>query len=124
MSRGGPQRRRVLTVLGVIAAAAAGGYVVTCAIFPAPILPKSITVPALRGVPADSALAWLARSGLRGKLADTVPDPLTPVGTVAWQSPVPAWSLVGEMWALGEAARGCASRPILTRSPLSLGRSA
>lgn len=88
MNPGRSQPRRVLTLLGVIAAAAAGGYVVTCAIFPAPILPKSIAVPALRGAPADSALAWLTRLGLRGKLADTVTDPLTPAGTVAWQSPV------------------------------------
>ncbi len=44
-------------------------------------------VPAFRGTPADSALAHLARLGLRGKLADTVSDPLTATGTVAWQSP-------------------------------------
>ena len=80
--------RRVLTLLAFIATAAAAGYLVTCAIFPAPILPKSILVPAFRGMPADSALAHLARLGLRGKLADTVSDPLTPGGTVAWQSPV------------------------------------
>lgn len=87
MSPSRSQSRRVLTLLAVIAAAAAGGYVVTCAIFPAPILPRSIAVPALRGSPADSALGWLGRLGLRGKLADTVADPLTPAGTVAWQSP-------------------------------------
>ncbi len=39
-------------------------------------------------MPTDSALAHLTRLGLRGKLADTVADPLTPAGTVAWQSPV------------------------------------
>ena len=124
MSRGGPQRRRVLTVLGVIAAAAAGGYVVTCAIFPAPILPKSITVPALRGVPADSALAWLARSGLRGKLADTVPDPLTPVGTVAWQSPVPASLLPqGALVRLGvSGGSALVSMPDVTDLDLGLAR--
>jgi eukaryotic-like serine/threonine-protein kinase len=82
------QSRRVLTLLGFIVAAAAAGYLVTCAIFPAPLLPKSVLVPAFRGMPADSALARLERLGLRGKLADTVSDPLTPNGTVAWQSPV------------------------------------
>lgn len=90
MSTGGTQRRRVVTLLIVIAAAAAGGYVVTCAIFPAPILTKSVSVPALRGTPADSVAGWLARLGLRTKLADTVSDPLAPAGTVAWQSPVSA----------------------------------
>jgi serine/threonine-protein kinase len=77
----------VVLLLAFIAAAAAAGYVVTCAIFPAPILPKSVMVPAFRGMPADSALAHLVRLGLRGKLADTVSDPLTVAGTVAWQSP-------------------------------------
>ena len=33
-------------------------------------------------------VARLSELGLRGKLADTVADPLTPAGTVAWQSPV------------------------------------
>ena len=89
MSSNPIQFRRFLTLLAVLAAAAAGGYVVTCAIFPAPILPKSIAVPSLRGTPADSAIAWLPRLGLRGKLTDTVTDPLAPSGTVAWQSPVP-----------------------------------
>ena len=82
------QSRRVLTLLAFLAMAAAAGYLVTCAIFPSPLLPKSVLVPAFRGMPADSALAHLNRLGLRGKLADTVSDPLTPIGTVAWQSPV------------------------------------
>jgi beta-lactam-binding protein with PASTA domain len=77
-----------MTVLAVLLTAAAAGYVVTCAIFPAPLLPRSIAVPAFRGAPVDSVLARLARLGLRGKVADTVIDPLTPAGTVAWQAPV------------------------------------
>lgn len=79
--------RRVLTLMAFIATAAAAGYLVTCAIFPAPLLPKSVLVPAFRGIPADSAMAHLVQLGLRGKLADTIADPLTPAGTVAWQSP-------------------------------------
>lgn len=77
-----------MTVLAVMLTAAAAGYVVTCAIFPAPLLPRSISVPSFRGAPVDSVLVRLTRLGLRGKLADTVIDPLTPAGTVAWQSPV------------------------------------
>jgi beta-lactam-binding protein with PASTA domain len=80
--------RRTLVVLGVIGGAATAGYVVTCAVFPAPILPGHVSVPALHGVAADAAIAQLLKLGLRGRLADTVTDPLTPAGTVAWQSPV------------------------------------
>ena len=80
--------RRVLTLLGFIATAAAAGYLVTCAIFPAPLLPKSVLVPAFRGMPVDAAVAQLIGLGLRAKMVDTVSDPMTPIGTVAWQSPV------------------------------------
>ncbi|HEY4319765.1 MAG TPA: PASTA domain-containing protein [Gemmatimonadales bacterium] len=79
--------RRVATVLCILAGAAAAGYVATCAIFPAPLLPTAIAVPSLRTLPTDSAMARLSRLGLRGRLADTTPDPMTPVNTVAWQSP-------------------------------------
>jgi beta-lactam-binding protein with PASTA domain len=80
--------RRTLIVLGVIACAAAAGYVVTCAIFPAPILARTVVAPPLHGASIEAAMARLTKLGLRGRLADTVPDPLTPAGTVAWQSPV------------------------------------
>jgi serine/threonine-protein kinase len=80
--------RRTIVVLGVIAAAAAAGYVVTCAIFPAPMIAREIAVPALHGAAAEAAVAELVKAGLRARLADTVPDPLTPAGTVSWQSPV------------------------------------
>lgn len=88
MNGGGRVARRTLVVLGVIAGAAAAGYVVTCAIFPAPIIARAIAVPPLYGASVEVAVARLAKLGLRGRLADTVPDPLTPAGTVAWQSPV------------------------------------
>lgn len=78
----------MLTLLGFIATAAAAGYLVTCAIFPAPLLPKSVLVPAFRGMPVDAAVAQLIGLGLRAKMVDTVSDPMTPIGTVAWQSPV------------------------------------
>jgi eukaryotic-like serine/threonine-protein kinase len=80
--------RKTLVVLAVIAGAAAAGYVVTCAIFPAPILARTIAVPPLHGASVEAAVARLAKLGLRGRLADTVADPLTPTGTIAWQSPV------------------------------------
>lgn len=80
--------RRTLIVLGVIAAAAAAGYVTTCAVFPAPIVSRQVEVPALRGQGADAALAQLTTLGLRGRVADTTADPLASAGTIAWQSPV------------------------------------
>ncbi|MES1259349.1 MAG: PASTA domain-containing protein [Gemmatimonadota bacterium] len=80
--------RKVLLFLGVIAAAAAAGYTVTCAIFPAPILARTVSVPAFRGMPIETAIEHLTRLGLRAKVADTVADPLAPTGSVAWQSPV------------------------------------
>lgn len=89
----GAQARRTLVWLGVIAAAAAAGYVVTLAIFPAPILPHQYTVPALRGASVQSAVTRLEALRLRARITDTVADPLTPTGTIAWQSPAPQTQL-------------------------------
>lgn len=80
--------QKTLVVLGVIAGAAAAGYVVTWAIFPAPIIARTVAVPLLHGASVEAAVAQLSKLGLRGRPADTVADPLTPAGTVAWQSPV------------------------------------
>ena len=88
MSSGTRVARRTLIVLALIAGAAAAGYVVTCAIFPAPIIARTVAVPPLHGAAVEAAVAQLSRLGLRGRTADTVADPLTPAGTVAWQSPV------------------------------------
>lgn len=77
-----------MVILGVIAGAAAAGYVVTYAIFPAPIIARTVAVPLLRGASVEAAVAQLTKLGLRGRPADTAADPLTPLGTVAWQSPV------------------------------------
>ncbi len=81
--------RRTLVLIGVIAAAAAAGYVVTWAIFPAPIVTRPVKVPALRGEPLESAMDQLTKLGLRGRVSDTTPDPMTAIGTVSWQSPAP-----------------------------------
>jgi serine/threonine-protein kinase len=89
----GAQARRTLVWLGVIAAAAAAGYVVTLAIFPAPILSRKYTVPTLRGATVQSAVTRLEALRLRARITDTVADPLTPAGTIAWQSPAPQTQL-------------------------------
>ena len=82
-----PMRRYMLIVAGIIAAASLAGYLLTCAIYPAPILPHEVSVPQLRAANADSALAHLARLTLRGRITDTTRDPLVPAGAIVWQSP-------------------------------------
>lgn len=73
--------------VGLIAGASLAGYLLTCAIYPAPILPHEVVVPQLRAARADSALAQLARLTLRGRITDTTRDPLVPAGFIVWQSP-------------------------------------
>ena len=82
-------RRRRLWVVGIIAAASLAGYLLTCAIYPAPILPREVSVPQLRALPADDALAELRGLALRGRITDTTRDPLVPAGAIVWQSPAP-----------------------------------
>ena len=82
-------RRRRLWVVGIIAAASLAGYLLTCAIYPAPILPRQVSVPQLHAVNADSALAQLRSLTLRGRITDTTRDPLVPAGAIVWQSPAP-----------------------------------
>jgi beta-lactam-binding protein with PASTA domain len=72
-----------------IAAAVIGGLLVTWLLYPAPLIPRSVEVPALRGVPAAQAVANLAGLGLRGRVAAEIADPLVPDGAVSWQSPAP-----------------------------------
>ncbi len=82
-------RRRRLVIAGIIVAASLAGYLLTCAIYPAPILPRQVSVPQLRALRGDSALSLLARLTLRGRMTDTTRDPLVPAGAIVWQSPAP-----------------------------------
>jgi serine/threonine-protein kinase len=88
-----PERRGRLIAFGVIFAAALAGYLTTCVMYPAPILPKSATVPSLRGLDSAEALARLGELGLRGRVADEIADPLVAPGEVSWQSPAPETEL-------------------------------
>ncbi len=81
--------RTLWTAIAVVFAAALAGYLLTCAMYPAPILPRQVTVPSLHGLPLDSATSRLDRLGLRGRPTDSIADPLVPFGAVAWQSPAP-----------------------------------
>ncbi|MGH7583642.1 MAG: PASTA domain-containing protein [Gemmatimonadales bacterium] len=80
--------RRALLAIGLVAGTVLAGYLVTCAIFPAPMLPKQVAVPRLRGLAADSATQRLGALHLRSRIADSNYDPLTCAGTVSWQTPV------------------------------------
>ena len=84
-----PERRGRLIAWGVVFAAALAGYLTTCVIYPAPILPESVSVPSLRGLDSAEAIARLGELGLRGRVADDIADPLVARGQVSWQSPAP-----------------------------------
>lgn len=75
--------------IAVVLGAALAGYLATCALYPAPILPKRITVPALRGLDTTRAIAQLTALGLRGRVSGDLADPLVAPGQVSWQSPAP-----------------------------------
>lgn len=86
-------RRGWLTGALVVALAAAAGYLATCALYPARLLPKRAEVPDLRGVRGEEAVTQLAALDLRGRMLDDVADALVQPGEVAWQSPAAGTSL-------------------------------
>lgn len=124
MSATSTAMRRTLIVLGVMTGAAAAGYLVTCAIFPAPVIARAVAVPGLHGAAVETAEARLAKLGLRSRLADTVADPLTPAGTISWQSPAPETVLPqGAIVQLGVSAGApLVSMPAVTDLDLGLAR--
>lgn len=81
--------RRIVTWLLVVVSAAVLGVVTAWLFNPEPFMVDEVSVPALRGMTEDAALAELTTLGLRGREADGLADPLTPRGTVSWQSPPP-----------------------------------
>jgi beta-lactam-binding protein with PASTA domain len=70
-----------------------GGLLVSFVLFPTSIVRDEVEVPSLRGVATDQAISALAAVGLRGRLAGELADPLTPSGTISWQSPVAGTAL-------------------------------
>jgi serine/threonine-protein kinase len=79
--------------IGAVVAATIGGLVVGFVLFPSSIVRDQVIVPALRGIATDQAVGELAAVGLRGRLAGELADPLTPAGTISWQSPVAGTAL-------------------------------
>jgi serine/threonine-protein kinase len=73
----------------VVVGAAALGIATAWLLNPSPLSVPEVSVPALRGVPRNAALAQLTEVGLRGRDGGELADPLTPRGTVSWQSPPP-----------------------------------
>ncbi len=75
------------TWLLAIGAAAVAGLATVWLLYPAPLRPRTVTVPALRGLPGNDAVVQLTEAGLRGRIGQERADPLVPSGTVSWQSP-------------------------------------
>lgn len=85
--------RRLVAWVVVVLGAAALGVATAWWLNPSPLSVPKVSVPPLRGVPRDAALAQLAALGLRGRDGGELADPLTPGGTVSWQSPPPETSV-------------------------------
>lgn len=81
--------RRWLAWVVVVGVAAALGTASAWLLNPAPLRVPEATVPMLRGLTRDSAMVHLTALGLRGREVGDLADPLTPRGTVSWQSPAP-----------------------------------
>jgi beta-lactam-binding protein with PASTA domain len=80
-------------VVGALGTAIIGGMLVSFLLYPSSITRDKVIVPALRGIATDQAVNELAAVGLRGRLAGELADPLTPAGTISWQSPVAGTAL-------------------------------
>jgi len=81
-------RDRLRTTL-VLAAAALGGYLVTCVAYPAPLITRDHAVGRVLGLPIPEAEKQLAEEGLKAKRDEDEADPVIPAGHVTWQDPPP-----------------------------------
>ncbi|HEV8151190.1 MAG TPA: PASTA domain-containing protein [Gemmatimonadales bacterium] len=85
-------RERLRAAL-LLAAAALGGYFVTCVAYPAPLMTRDYAVGRVLGLPLDEAEKVLAEEGLKTKLDGERADPVIPAGHVVWQDPPPGVAL-------------------------------
>jgi serine/threonine-protein kinase len=81
--------RRILAWVLVVTGAAVLGVLTAWLFNPEPFRVQEVSIPALRGMTRDAALAQLTELGLRGREGGELADPMTPRGTVSWQSPPP-----------------------------------
>jgi beta-lactam-binding protein with PASTA domain len=79
----------------ILAAAALAGYLVTCVVYPAPLMTRDHAVGRVLGLPLAEAEKQLAEEGLKTKLEPEAADPVIPAGHVTWQDPPPGTSLPG-----------------------------
>lgn len=73
----------------ILAAAALGGYLVTCVAYPAPLITRDHPTARVLGLPLDQAEKALAEAGMKAKLDGEEADPVVPAGHVTWQDPPP-----------------------------------
>jgi len=81
-------RDRLRAVL-ILAAAALGGYLITCVAYPAPLITRDHAVGRVLGLPAEEAERELTQEGLKPKFDAEEPDPAIPAGHITWQDPPP-----------------------------------
>ncbi len=85
-------RDRLRTIL-ILAAAAIGGYLVTCVAYPAPLITRDHAVGRVLGLPVGEAEKQLAEEGLKAKRETDEADPVIPAGHITWQDPPPGTAL-------------------------------
>ena len=82
----GRERLRAALLLSI---AALGGYLITCVVYPAPLITRDHAVGRVLGLPLQEAEKELAAEGLRPKVEAEEDDPVIPQGHVTWQDPPP-----------------------------------
>lgn len=85
-------RDRMGTLL-ILAAAAVGGYLVTCVAYPAPLITRDHAVGRVLGLPIAEAEKQLSEEGLKAKREADETDPVIPADHVTWQDPPPGTAL-------------------------------
>ena len=81
-------RDRLRTVL-LLAAAALGGYLLTCVAYPAPLMTRDHPVGRVLGLPQSEAEKELSQAGLKPRVDADAADPVIPAGHITWQDPPP-----------------------------------
>ncbi len=74
-------------------AAVGVGYVITCVVYPSPLVSRELAVGRLLGLPLEAAQREIASQGFRLRLENPEPDPVIPAGHVVWQDPPPGTTL-------------------------------
>ncbi len=81
-------RDRLRTGL-LLAAAALGGYLLTCVAYPAPVMTRDHPVARVLGLPQSEAEKELNQAGLKPRIEAEASDPVIPAGHIIWQDPPP-----------------------------------